>query len=162
MKKNEPKLDTATFAAGCFWGVEELFRTTHGVKETIAGYSGGWVKKPSYTLVCTSATGHAEAVQVKFDPKTVSYKKLLKIFFDNHDPTTKNRQGLDIGSQYRSAIFFHDEGQKKDAGEMIEKLNKEKFNGKIVTELKPAQEFFAAEEYHQKYLQKKGLKSCHI
>ena len=156
------KLEKATFAAGCFWGVEEIFRTAKGVKSTKVGYSGGWLKNPSYTLVCTSMTGHAEAVQVEFDPKEVSYSELLGIFWSSHDPTTSNRQGFDIGTQYRSSIFFHSKEQEKLAIESKEKLEKSgKFKSRIVTQIVPASEFWPAEEYHQKYLMKKGVKSCH-
>ncbi len=156
--------EKATFAAGCFWGVEELFRSLSGVKSTTVGYTGGKTKHPTYELVCTGLTGHAEALQIEFDPKKVSYRKLLKIFWVNHDPTTKNRQGWDIGSQYRSAIFAHNKGQEKLARGSMEELEKsDRFRGKkIVTEIAPASDFWKAEDYHQKYLMKKGMLSCHV
>jgi peptide-methionine (S)-S-oxide reductase len=158
------KLEKATFAAGCFWGVEELFRTLPGVKSTVVGYTGGRAANPTYEQVCTGTTGHAEAVQVKYDPKKVSYGKLLNIFWENHDPTTKNRQGWDIGEQYRSVIFVHTKEQERLARESIAEMEKSgRFRGrKIVTEIVPAGEFWKAEEYHQKYLVKKGEASCHV
>ena len=147
----------ATFAAGCFWHVEEIFRKTSGVKSTQVGYSDGVTKNPTYEDVCTDTTGHAEAVEVDYDPQEVSYEELLKIFWNNHNPTTLNRQGPDVGKQYRSAVFFHTLEQKKAAVEMKEKLNpiaKEKFHSDIVTEIKPASDFYRAEEYHQQYFAK--------
>ena len=147
----------ATFAAGCFWHVEEIFRKTSGVKSTQAGYSDGATKNPTYEDVCTDTTGHAEAVEVDYDPQEVSYEELLKIFWNNHNPTTLNRQGPDVGKQYRSAVFFHTPEQKKVAIEMKEKLNpiaREKFQSDIVTEIKPASDFYRAEEYHQQYFAK--------
>ncbi len=148
----------ATFGAGCFWHVEDLLRKTKGVKSTQVGYIGGKLAHPTYEEVCTDATGHAEAVQVEYDPNEISYDELLKIFWSNHDPTSLNRQGPDVGNQYRSAIFFHDEEQKKIAQESKEKLEKSgKFQKRIVTEIIPAPEFYKAEEYHQKYFQKHGL-----
>ena len=147
----------ATFAAGCFWHVEEIFRKTSGVKSTQVGYSDGVTKNPTYEDVCTDTTGHAEAVEVDYDPQEVSYEELLKIFWSNHNPTTLNRQGPDIGKQYRSVIFFHTPEQEKAAMEMKEKLNpiaNEKFHSDIVTEIKPASDFYRAEEYHQQYLAK--------
>ena len=147
----------ATFAAGCFWHVEEIFRKTSGVKSTQVGYSDGVTKNPTYEDVCTDTTGHAEAVEVDYDPQEVSYEELLKIFWNNHNPTTLNRQGPDIGKQYRSAVFFHTAEQKKVAMEMKEKLNpitREKFQRDIVTEIKPASDFYRAEEYHQQYFAK--------
>ncbi|RJQ29882.1 peptide-methionine (S)-S-oxide reductase [Candidatus Parcubacteria bacterium] len=156
-----PKLETATFAAGCFWGVEELFRQTKGVKSTAVGYTGGTSKNPTYEDVCTDKTGHAEAVEVKYDPEEVSYETLLKIFWENHDPTTPNRQGPDVGSQYRSVIFFHTPEEKflaeKSRGERQKSSSK-----KIVTEILPAGPFYRAEDYHQQYLAKRGLGTCHI
>ena len=149
----------ATFAAGCFWHVEEIFSKTNGVTSTAVGYTGGNKDNPTYDDVCSDSTGHAEAVQVDFDPKLVSYQELLKIFFENHNPTTMNRQGPDIGTQYRSGIFFHDEEQERIALDNIQKLNplaKEKFGSEIVTKVLPASKFFRAEEYHQKYFQKMG------
>ena len=147
----------AMFAAGCFWHVEEIFRKTDGVKSTQVGYSDGITKNPTYEDVCTDTTGHAEAVEVDYDPQEVSYEELLKIFWNNHNPTTLNRQGPDIGKQYRSAVFFHTAEQKKVAMEMKEKFNpiaREKFQRDIVTEIKPASDFYRAEEYHQQYFAK--------
>ncbi len=147
----------ATFAAGCFWHVEEIFRKTSGVKSTQVGYSDGVTKNPTYEDVCTDTTGHVEAVEVDYDPQEVSYEELLKIFWNNHNPTTLNRQGPDVGKQYRSAVFFHTPEQKKAAIEMKEKLNpiaREKFQSDIVTEIKPASDFYRAEEYHQQYFSK--------
>ena len=149
----------ATFAAGCFWHVEEIFSKTNGVTSTAVGYTGGNKDNPTYDDVCSDLTGHAEAVEVDFDPELVSYQELLKIFFENHNPTTINRQGPDIGTQYRSGIFFHDEEQERIALDNIQKLNplaKEKFGSEIVTRVLPASKFFRAEEYHQKYFQKMG------
>ena len=148
----------ATFGAGCFWHVEDLLRKTKGVKSTQAGYIGGKLTNPTYEEVCTDTTGHAEAVQVEYDPNEISYDELLKVFWSNHDPTSLNRQGPDIGNQYRSAIFFHDEEQKKIAQKSKDELEKSgKFQKRIVTEIVPAPEFYKAEEYHQKYFQKHGL-----
>ena len=147
----------ATFAAGCFWHVEEIFRKTSGVKSTQVGYSDGVTKNPTYEDVCTDTTGHVEAVEVDYDPQEVSYEELLKIFWNNHNPTTLNRQGPDVGKQYRSAVFFHTPEQRKAAIEMKEKLNpiaREKFQSDIVTEIKPASDFYRAEEYHQQYFSK--------
>ena len=147
----------ATFAAGCFWHVEEIFRKTSGVKSTQVGYSDGVTKNPTYEDVCTDSTGHVEAVEVDYDPQKVSYEELLKIFWNNHNPTTLNRQGPDVGKQYRSAVFFHTPEQKKVAMEMKEKLNpiaRKKFHGDIVTEIKQASGFYRAEEYHQQYFAK--------
>ncbi|MEZ4087338.1 MAG: peptide-methionine (S)-S-oxide reductase MsrA [Candidatus Gracilibacteria bacterium] len=157
-------LQMATFAAGCFWGVEEIFRCTKGVTETEVGYTGGKTENPSYEQVCTDGTGHAEAVQMKFDPTIISYKELLDIFFKNHNPTTMNRQGPDIGSQYRSVIFYHSEEQKKEAEEFVAELQATpKYEGKkIVTQIVPASPWYKAEEYHQKYVMKKGGGSCHV
>ena len=155
------KFETAIFAAGCFWGVEEAFRELKGVKETEVGYTGGHTKKPNYENVCTDKTGHAEAVKVTFDPKAISYEKLLGVFFSIHNPTTPNRQGPDVGSQYRSAIFFTTKEQEKEARKFIEK-EQAKYSYKIVTEIAPATEFYRAEEYHQKYALKNGAETCHI
>lgn len=157
-------LQKAIFAAGCFWGVEELFRTTPGVKETMVGYTGGKTENPIYEQVCTDGTGHAEGVEVTYDPTEISYEKLLKIFWENHNPTTFNRQGPDVGSQYRSAIFYHTEEQKELAQKSKEDLGKlpKYTDRKIVTQIVPAEKFYPAEEYHQKYLMKRGLDNCHI
>jgi len=153
----------ATFAAGCFWGVEEAFREIKGVTATTVGYNGGTMKNPSYKDVCTGATGHAEAVEVEFDPAQVSYRELLAAFFQSHNPTTPNRQGPDIGTQYRSAIFFHDAEQEAAARESKAALEKSGvFNRPIVTEIAPASAFYRAEDYHQQYLAKRGAKSCHM
>lgn len=153
----------ATFAAGCFWGVEGIFMEVKGVISTQAGYTGGHVKNPAYRQVCTGTTGHAEAVRVEFDPKTVSFKELLGIFFRLHDPTTKNRQGPDVGSQYRSAIFFHSPSQEKEASDFVHALDKSgQREEPIVTEIVAAAPFYPAEEYHQKYFQKHPLlAACH-
>ncbi len=157
------KLEKATFAAGCFWGVEELFRTTPGVISTKVGYTGGITKKPNYEQVCTDSTGHAEAVQVDFDPKKISYEKLLELFWQNHNPTTPNQQGPDFGSQYRSAVFYHSAAQKKAAEKSKAGLEKSgRFKSPIVTQIVPAADFYPAEGYHQKYLMKKGQASCHV
>lgn len=148
----------ATFGAGCFWHVEDLFQKTNGVTSTKVGYIGGNLANPTYDEVCTDKTGHAEAVQVDYDPDVVSYEELLDLFWSNHDPTSLNRQGPDIGYQYRSAIFVHDDEQKKIAEKSKEKLeNSGIFQKPIVTEITPAPEFYKAEEYHQKYFQKHGL-----
>ena len=148
----------ATFGAGCFWHVEDLLRKTKGVKSTQVGYIGGKLAHPTYEEVCTDATGHAEAVQVDYDPNEISYDELLKVFWSNHDPTSLNRQGPDVGNQYRSAIFFHNEEQKNIAQKSKEELEKSgKFQKQVVTEIVRAPEFYKAEEYHQKYFQKHGL-----
>ena len=148
----------ATFGAGCFWHVEDLLRKTKGVKSTQVGYIGGKLSNPTYEDVCTDTTGHAEAVQIEYDPNEISYDELLQVFWSNHDPTSLNRQGPDVGNQYRSAIFFHDEEQKKIAQKSKEKLEKSgQFQKPIVTEIIQAPEFYKAEEYHQKYFQKHGL-----
>jgi len=150
-------MEKATFAAGCFWHVEEVFSKTNGVKSTIVGYTGGHTDNPTYEDVCTDKTGHAEAIQVEFDPTEISYSNLVKVFFENHNPTTSNRQGHDIGIQYRSAIFFHNPEQQQAAKEVKEKLNpfaQKTFGNDIVTEIKSASTFYRAEEYHQKYFEK--------
>ena len=157
-------VEKATFAAGCFWGVEAEFRQIKGVKSTQVGYSGGEMPNPAYEDICTDQTGHAESVEVTFDPKKVSYEQLLQVFWDNHDPTQVNRQGPDVGTQYRSVIFYHTEKQKKAAMASLQQLQKTaKYkNRKIVTEIVAAQPFYRAEEYHQQYLEKRGLSTCHI
>lgn len=153
----------ATFAAGCFWGVEEAFRHIKGVTSTTVGYTGGTKENPTYKDVCTGTTGHAEAVEVEFDPAQVSYRELVAAFFQNHNPTTLNRQGPDVGAQYRSAIFYHDAEQEAEARDSIAALEKARiFNRPIVTEVKPAAPFYRAEEYHQQYLAKRGAASCHF
>ena len=145
----------AIFAAGCFWGVEEEFISTKGVKETEVGYIGGTTKEPTYEEVCKGNTYHAEAVKVYFEEKIISYGDLLNIFFEIHNPITVNKQGVDLGTQYRSSIFYLDGFQKLSGENKIKQLNKEKFNNKIVTLLEKATEFWVAEEYHQKYIRKK-------
>lgn len=153
----------ATFAAGCFWGVEETFRTTLGVTTTRVGYTGGVTEAPTYDDVCSGETGHAEAVEVTYDPTRVSYDELLKIFFENHDPTQVNRQGPDIGTQYRTAVFYHNEAQRTAAETMKQELDaSEKYKRPIVTHIVPAVTFYPAEDYHQQYLVKRGRASCHF
>ncbi len=149
-------MEKATFAAGCFWGVEATFREVKGVTSTQVGYSGGSLDDPAYEDVCSGRTGHAEAVRVEYDPSKVSYEELLAVFWEIHDPTTLNRQGPDVGTQYRSAIFFHDADQEAAARASKEKLQKSGgFSGEIVTEITPASPFHRAEEYHQQYLEKR-------
>ena len=154
-------MEKATFGAGCFWGVEAAFRRVKGVTATAVGYSGGHLPNATYKDVCSGKTGHAEVVQVEYDPSQVSYDDLLNVFWEEHDPTTLNRQGPDVGAQYRSAIFFHSPEQEAAA-----KASKERaqsgFKNKIVTEITPATEFYRAEEYHQQYLEKRGLAHCSI
>lgn len=155
--------EQATFGAGCFWGVEETFRQTPGVLDTAVGYEGGTYDSPTYRDVCTGTTGHAEVVQVTFDPAVVSYDALLDIFWANHDPTTLNRQGPDHGTQYRSAIFVHSDAQRAEAEASKAKWAASgRFRRPIVTEIVPAQAFYRAEEYHQQYLAKRGLATCHV
>ena len=153
----------ATFAAGCFWGVEELFSHIEGVESTQVGYIGGNSDNPTYNDVCSGKTGHAEAIQIEFNPSIVSYEELLMIFWNNHNPTTINQQGPDIGEQYRSAVFFHNPEQEAMANKLKEKLQEvsiKKFNKKIITQIVPAKKFFKAEEYHQQYLAKNDLAHC--
>jgi peptide-methionine (S)-S-oxide reductase len=153
----------ATFGAGCFWGVELRFQQVPGVTATAVGFEGGTMDNPTYKDVCTDATGHAEVVEIDFDPEKVSYQELLDLFFELHDPTQLNRQGPDWGTQYRSAVFFHSPEQEAAAKETIARLTAEKrFAKPIVTQVVPAQRFWRAEEYHQKYLEKRGMVSCHI
>lgn len=154
-------MEKATFAAGCFWGVEATFRQTLGVVSTRVGYTGGHAQQPTYKEVCTDRTGHAEAVEITYDPEKVSYEQLLRIFWENHDPTTLNRQGPDWGSQYRSAIFFHTPEQEAAARAWAAEAQKS-HKRPIVTLIEPATEFWQAEDYHQQYLEKRGLASCHI
>jgi peptide-methionine (S)-S-oxide reductase len=157
------KTDTATFAAGCFWGVQAEFDKVKGVAQTTVGYTGGHTEKPTYKGVCSDATGHAEALQVVYDPTVVTYEQLLDKFWSMHDPTTLNRQGPDHGSQYRSAIFYHSPEQESAALAAKDKLAKaRRFPRPIVTEIVPAATFWPAEEYHQKYFKKHGGGSCHI
>jgi peptide-methionine (S)-S-oxide reductase len=158
---NENSLEIATFAAGCFWGVEDAFMKAKGVKSTSVGYTGGNLTNPTYEEVCTDRTGHAEAIQLKYDPKEISYKELLELFWSIHNPTTKNRQGADIGTQYRSAVFYHTSEQENIAKELKRELDQSKFQNKIVTEIVPASTFYPAEDYHQKYYKKIGGGSCY-
>ena len=156
-------MEKATFAAGCFWGVEAAFRQAKGVKGTAVGYTGGHTQQPTYEEVCTDRTGHAEAVLVEFDPNETSYEALLDVFWQNHDPTQLNRQGPDVGSQYRSAIFFHSPEQQTAAQASKQRLAASgKYACPLVTEIVPAAEFHRAEEYHQQYLEKRGLSHCRI
>jgi peptide-methionine (S)-S-oxide reductase len=151
----------ATFGAGCFWHVEEAFRHVPGVLNATSGYTGGRTRNPSYEDVCSHTTGHAEVVRVEYDPERVSYEDLLRVFFDLHDPTTLNRQGPDIGDQYRSAIFYHTPDQKAQAEGYVKGLTESKaYNRPIVTQISPAPEFWPAEDYHQQYLAKRGLAAC--
>lgn len=148
----------ATFGAGCFWHVEDLLNKTKGVKSTAVGYIGGNLPNPTYEEVCTDKTGHAEAVEVEYDPDEISFEELLDVFWNNHNPTTLNRQGPDVGIQYRSAIFYHDEKQKDIAENSKQLLDKSgKYDSAIVTEIVPAPTFYKAEEYHQKYFKKQGF-----
>jgi peptide-methionine (S)-S-oxide reductase len=156
-------METAYFAAGCFWGVEDTFMNAEGVTATAVGYMNGFEPNPNYRLVCGGNTGHAEAVELHFDPKVISYPELLNIFFEIHNPTTKNQQGPDIGSQYRSAIFTVNENQQELSTELVKKLESEnRYKNPIVTIIEPAQEFFKAESYHQQYFQKNGGGSCKL
>jgi peptide-methionine (S)-S-oxide reductase len=153
----------ATFGAGCFWGVEVAFRNVPGVKDAQVGYLGGTLKNPTYRDVCTGRTGHAEVVQVEYDPSVVTYDRLLDVFWENHDPTTLNRQGPDVGTQYRSAVFYHSPEQKRAAEESKSRLESSgRLRRPIVTEITEASTFYPAEDYHQRYLEKRGLASCHI
>lgn len=153
----------ATFAAGCFWGVEAAFRNTEGVTATRVGYTGGHTANPTYEQVCSDRTGHAEAVEVEYDPGRVSYEDLLRVFWETHDPTQRNRQGPDVGSQYRSAIFY---GSEEERGAAEESKREEESSGRhsrpIATEIVAAGPFYGAEEYHQQYLEKRGLATCRI
>ncbi len=154
---------TATFGAGCFWGVEEAFRRVEGVTDTAVGYMGGHLDNPTYQDVCTDRTGHAEVVQVEYDPEKVSYDQLLEVFWSSHDPTQLNRQGPDFGSQYRSAIFYHTPEQQAAAEASKQSQDASgRFRRPIVTQIVPAANFWRAEEYHQQYLAKRGMASCHI
>ena len=156
-------MEKATFAAGCFWGVEATFRQLPGVISTRVGYIGGQLPNPTYKDVCTDRTGHAEAVEVEYDPAKISYEQLLNVFWENHDPTQLNRQGPDWGTQYRSAIFFHTPEQESAAKASKEVLGKSgRLSKPIVTRIVPATTFYEAEDYHQQYLEKRGLASCHI
>ncbi len=153
----------ATFGAGCFWGVEETFRTLKGVTETSVGYAGGKTDNPTYQDVCTDSTGHAEVVQVTYDPAAISFEALLEVFFSNHNPTQLNRQGPDVGTQYRSVVFTSDDLEKEITLKKIDELNTSgRFRTPIVTTIEPEAPYWPAEDYHQKYLLKRGLTSCHI
>ena len=155
--------ETATFGAGCFWGVEAAFRQLDGVRSTAVGYLGGTLENPTYEDVCSHTTGHAEVVQVEFDPEHVSYDELLDLFWNIHDPTQLNRQGPDVGTQYRSVIFVHDDEQRQ-AAEASKRAEEQsgRHSRPVVTSIEPAPTFWAAEDYHQRYLEKRGLASCHV
>jgi peptide-methionine (S)-S-oxide reductase len=151
----------ATFGAGCFWGVEAAFRRLDGVNATRVGYAGGHTERPSYKEVCSDRTGHAEVVEVTYDPERVPYEQLLAVFWAEHDPTQLNRQGPDVGSQYRSAIFVHDEEQRRAAETSRERVQ-DRFSRPVVTQIEDAPPFWEAEDYHQQYLEKRGLATCHV
>jgi peptide-methionine (S)-S-oxide reductase len=156
-------MEKATFGAGCFWGVESFFRAVPGVTDAVVGYGGGSVENPTYRQVCSDTTGHAELVQLTYDPAKVNYDRLLDIFFANHDPTTLNRQGPDYGSQYRSVVFVHSAEQERQARMKVEALTKaDRFKRPIVTAIEPFGAFYRAEDYHQRYFEKNGLPSCHV
>jgi len=160
---SETTVQKATFGAGCFWGVEAAFRQVAGVVATAVGYEGGTFENPTYRDVCTDKTGHAEVVEVRYDPSRVSYEDLLRVFWENHNPTQLNRQGPDAGTQYRSVIFFHTPEQQAAALASKEALARSgRYNKPIVTEIVPASTFYRAEDYHQQYLEKRGLASCHL
>ncbi len=155
--------EKATFGAGCFWGVEEAFRRIPGVVATTVGYEGGSLDRPTYQDVCTDRTGHAEVVEVEYDPTKASYDELLDVFWRNHDPTTKNRQGPDVGTQYRSVIFYHSAEQKTAALASKDRVEQSgRYHRRIVTEIVPATTFWRAEDYHQQYLEKHGMANCHV
>jgi peptide-methionine (S)-S-oxide reductase len=157
-------LERATFGNGCFWCTEAVFQRLKGVRSVVSGYSGGWAPSPTYNEVCTGATGHAEALQITFDPAIISYRDLMEVFWQTHDPTTLNRQGLDVGTQYRSAIFYHSDQQKELADEIKRKLDASgAFDGPIVTEITAFTAFYPAEDYHQNYYnQNPGAMYCHV
>ncbi|MBD3292974.1 MAG: peptide-methionine (S)-S-oxide reductase MsrA [Armatimonadia bacterium] len=155
--------ETATFGAGCFWGVEEKFRTTPGVVDTEVGYAGGHTENPTYKQVCSHTTGHAEVVELKYDPEKITYEELLKIFFEMHDPTQVNRQGPDVGDQYRSVIFYHTDAQKQAAEKMKAELDdSDTYSRPIATQIEKAPKFWPAEDYHQEYFKKRGGGGCHF
>lgn len=159
----QQELSQAMFGAGCFWGVEETFRKVPGVVETAVGYSGGDTPNPDYDAVCSKQTGHVEVIWLTFDPVQVSYKQLLDIFWSNHNPTTLNRQGPDVGEQYRSVVFYYDDAQRETAEKAKQELEASgKWSKPIVTAIEPAKEFYRAEEYHQRFFEKRGGGSCHI
>lgn len=156
-------MSKATFAMGCFWGPQVLFKKVSGVTKTTVGYAGGRKENPTYEEVCSGTTGHAESIEIEFDPNVVTYESLLEIFFEHHDPTTPNRQGPDVGEQYRSVIFYHDDSQKDAALEFKDRLERNKrYQRPIVTEIVPAGVFYPAEEYHQNYAEKNPSYVCHI
>jgi peptide-methionine (S)-S-oxide reductase len=156
-------MEKATFGAGCFWGVEAVFRCLKGIVSTSVGYSGGTLENPTYADVCSDKTGHAEVIEIVYDPSYISYDELLRVFWKNHDPTTMNRQGPDVGTQYRSVIFYHNEEQKAAAEALKANLqNSGKYSKDIVTEILPASQFYRAEEYHQRYLEKQGFAGCKV
>jgi peptide-methionine (S)-S-oxide reductase len=160
-KWKEAGMETATFAAGCFWGIEAAFRRLDGVVETEVGYTGGHVPDPGYKRVCRGDTGHAEAVRVVYDPERIGFDDLLRTFWQIHDPTQLNRQGPDVGEQYRSAIFYHNDPQREAAEQSKQRVNSSnKYRGRVVTQIVPAEEFYRAEEYHQQYLEKRGQAAC--
>ena len=160
MQENTGK-EQVTLGGGCFWCLEAVFEGLRGVERVVSGYAGGDVAEPSYQQVCTGTTGHAEVVQVTFDPSVLSFRELLEVFFGTHDPTTLNRQGMDVGTQYRSVIFYHDDEQKQAALASKERLDaSRRFPRPIVTQIEPASTFYRAEEYHQRYLEKRGLRGC--
>ncbi|HEU5370671.1 MAG TPA: peptide-methionine (S)-S-oxide reductase MsrA [Ktedonobacterales bacterium] len=160
---SEKQLEKALFGAGCFWGVEAAYRQIEGVVATAVGYAGGTLDNPTYRDVCTDRTGHAEVVEVTYDPARVSYDDLLHVFWENHNPTQLNRQGPDVGTQYRSVIFYYAPEQQAAAAASKEQLERSgRYKKPIVTEILPAPAFYLAEEYHQQYLEKRGLSSCHI
>ncbi len=164
MSQTNEKLEHAAFGAGCFWGVESIFQNTKGVISTKVGYMGGNIESPTYKLVCTGTTGHAETVKITFNSTVISYEELLKIFWDIHDPTTENRQGPDIGPQYRSVVFYYTEKQKETALKIKNKIeNSDVYSAPIVTEIVKAPHFYPAEDYHQDYFKKRGIKykSCY-
>lgn len=162
-RAGERESETATFGGGCFWGVEEVFRTIRGVRKTTVGYMGGVAPDPTYEMVCTGRTGYAEVVQVEFDPDQIAYRALLEIFFSHHDPTTLNRQGPDVGEQYRSVIFVHTPTQEEEAQRMIRDLEQSgRFRRPVRTTVIQAPTFYPAEEYHQQYLARRGGSSCHF
>lgn len=164
MNNNSYDTEVATLASGCFWCSEAVFRRVKGVKSVLPGYSGGTVENPSYEEVCGGKTGHAESIQIEFDPKVVSFEKILDIFWHTHNPTTLNRQGNDVGTQYRSAIFFHNQTQKETAHKLKAELEKERFYTEpIVTEISPLRSFYAAEDYHKDYYEDhQGIPYCNI
>jgi peptide-methionine (S)-S-oxide reductase len=157
----QSRYETATFGAGCFWGVEAAYRQIQGVKSTRVGYAGGSVDDPTYKEVCTDTTGHAEVVEVTYDPAKVSYEELLDVFWANHDPTQVNRQGPDVGTQYRTVVFFHSPAQEKSAIASCDAVQ-ERLDRPVATEIVPAPKFWEAEDYHQQYLEKRGLSTCRI